>query len=233
VSVPGLRPRNAADLERARQKVGWIDDDDLRDADSKSKLGATLLGLFTWGGGQLYVGDGRAGAVGIGALIAMFAMTGSVLPAGVSGALYWIVGAASAAWSYRRARSVNRFVSIRNELALREGPGPAAYRLLAAAAVVNPALAAALPPMTAPGAAHNPGRHAPLVEQLRKLAALQRAGILNPAEAHDRKIDLLTEAVPATRAELDELLYALLPLADEGVLGPDDFEFLKQIGASR
>jgi hypothetical protein len=229
VNVPGLLPRTAADLERARDGVPWVADDDLRDLESKSSAGATVLGLFTWGGGPLYAGDLKVGLAGIAALVAWVALS-NVVPAGVGAAGYWIVGALSAVWSYRRSRAVNKFVSVRNELTLRQGPHPSTYRLLAAAAMVNPALLPALPAQShAPVAEH----HAQLRDQLRKLLALHRGGVLHQAEHRERKIDLLTEAAPATRAELDELLYVLLPLADEGALTTDDFEFLKQLGASR
>jgi hypothetical protein len=232
VNVPGLLPRTAADLERARDGVPWVADDDLRDLESKSSVGATALGLFTWGGGPMYAGDMKVGLAGVAALVAWVAMS-NVVPGGVAAAGYWIVGALSAVWSYRRSRAVNRFVSIRNELALRQGPDPSTYRLLAAAAIANPALLPALPALPSPATAPVAEAHAQVRDQLRKLLALRRAGILHEAEHRDRKIDLLTDAAPATRAELDELLYALLPLADEGALQPDDFEFLKQLGASR
>jgi hypothetical protein len=232
VNVPGLLPRTAADLERARDGVPWVADDDLRDLESKSSAGATVLGLFTWGGGPMYAGDMKLGLAGLAALAAWVAVS-NVIPAGVVGAGYWIVGAVSAVWSYRRSRAVNKFVSIRNELALRQGPDPSTYRLLAAAAAANPALLPALPALPGPASAPVAEHHAQLRDQLRKLLALHRAGVLHQAEHRERKIDLLTDAAPATRAELDELLYVLLPLADEGALAPDDFEFLKQLGASR
>lgn len=223
--VRGLAARTTADLERARDAVDWVSDDDLRDVESKSTPGATALGALTWGGSHLYLGDIRVGLAGIVALIGWVALA----PASVGAIGYWLVGALSAVWSYRRARAVNRFVAIRNELALRQGPDPSTYRLLAAAAAANPALAPMLPALPAGRPAASP-HHAPLVDRLRKLAALHRAGVLHDPELHDRKIDLLAEATPATRDELDELLYALLPLADEGVLGADDFDFLKRIG---
>jgi len=232
VTVPGLRPRTTADLERARDQVDWVDDDDLRDLETKSTLGATLLGMFTWGGGHLYLGDVRVGLASVAGLIGWVVITASIafdpLTAG-----FWIGGLLNAIWSYRRTRAVNRFVGIRNELALRQGPDPSTYRLLTAAAAANPALAHALPALPAPAAPPPPGPHSALIDQLRKVAVLGRAGVLHAAEVRERKVDLLTAAVPASRAELDELLFALLPLADEGVLVQDDFEYIKQLGADR
>ena len=230
MNLPGLLPRTAADLERARDSVEWVANDDLRDLESKSTPGATMLGLFTWGGSHMYVGDMRVGLAGLTALIAWVAAA-NMVPTGVGAAGYWVVGAISAVWSYKRSRAVNKFVSIRNELTLRQGPDPATYRLLAAAAIANPALLPAMPAL--PGPAPISAAHAALRDQLRKLLALHRAGVLHEAEHRDRKVDLLTDAAPATRAEMDDLLYALLPLADEGAMTGEDFEFLKLLGASR
>jgi hypothetical protein len=228
VTVPGLGPRTAADLSRAREEIEWVADDDLREIESKSTPGATALGLFTWGGSHLYLGDLRAGIAGIAALIGWLSVA-PMVPASVGAIGYWVVGVASALWSFRRARAVNRFVGVRNELRLRQGPDPSTYRLLAAAAAANPSLAAALPALPAPPPP-SPA-HAALLDQLRKLSALHRAGVLHDAELRERKVDLLTEAAPSSRAELDELLYALLPLASEGALIAEDFEFVKQLGA--
>jgi hypothetical protein len=230
VTVLGLRPKTHADLERARENIDWVDDDDLGELESKSRFGATLLGLFTWGGGRVYVGDLPKGLGLIGLLIAWIAVA-PFLPAALGPLVYMLVGAGSAAWSYQGARGINRFVSTRTDLQLRAGPDPSAYRLLAAAASVNPNLPAPPPLPAAPPPATGP--HAELIDRLRKVAHLRRAGVLHETELRDRKCDLLTAAAPPTRAELDELLYALLPLGDEGVLDTEDFEFLKALGGSK
>ena len=239
----GHRPKTPADLQRAREQIDWIDDDDLPELETKSRPGAALLGFFTWGGGRLYLGDLPRGFVGI---LLLFAWAGAakLMPDALGGLIYMLVGGASAIWSYQDARAVNRFCATRTELMLRQGPDPSAYRLLAAAASVQPELAGALPPgrpaaappagpLAGPTAGPADGPHGPLVDSLRKVAALHRAGVLHQAELRDRKVDLLTAAAPGSRAELDELLFALLPLGDEGVLEPDDFELLKQLAESR
>ena len=236
----GHRPKTPADLQRARERIDWIDDDDLPELETKSRPGAALLGFFTWGGGRIYLGDLPRGFVGILFLVAWVAAA-PLLPEALGPLIYTLVGGASAIWSYQDAKSINRFCATRTDLMLRQGPDPSAYRLLAAAATVQPDLAGALPPgrpsaapppsAVAAGSSH--GRHGPLVDSLRKVAALHRAGVLHEAEVRDRKVDLLTAAAPGSRAELDELLFALLPLGDEGVLEPDDFELLKQLAESR
>lgn len=226
--MPGpLRPKTPEDLARARERIAWVDDDDLGEVESKSRLGAAVLGFFTWGGGRLYLGDVPRG-VGLIALLVAWTAAAPLLPAALGPIVYTLLGAGSALWSARDARAVNRFVVTRADLALRAGPNPGAYRLLAAAAAVDPSLAPSLPALPAPAGADGP--HAELIARLRKVVALRRAGVLADAEARDRKLDLLTEAAPATRADLDDLLFALLPLGDEGVLEPDDFEFLKRVG---
>ena len=230
VTVVGLRPKTPADLERARARIDWIEDDDLAEVESKSPVGAALLGFFTWGGGRVYLRDLPKGLGLIGLLIAWTALA-PLLPAVLGPLVYTLVGIGGAAWSYRGAREINRFVSTRTELQLRAGPDPSAYRLLAAAATVNPNLQ--LPPALTAQAAPATGPYAELIDRLRKVAQLRRAGVLHETEVRDRKIDLLEAAAPATRAELDELLFALLPLGDEGVLDAEDFEFLKQVGGNR
>jgi hypothetical protein len=234
--LPGLRSKTPADLQRARERVPWVDDEDLREVERKSPGGAAVLSFFTWGGGQLYVGDKGKGVALLVALFAWLAV-GGILPGGVGSAIFCAVSVLSSVWSYRKAKDVNRFVGTRNEVMLRQGADPSAYRLLQEAAAVNPALAAAVPappmPLLTAGAPPGPGQPAPhgeLTARLRKLASLRQAGIITDAELRSRKIDILGEAAPASADALDDLLYALLPLADEGVLDSDDFEFLKQLG---
>ena len=200
-----------------------MEEDDLSELESKSRLGAAVLGFFTWGGGRLYVGDVGKGIAAIGGLIGWVALA-SIMPAALGPLVYMAGGTIGALWSNDGARRVNRFVATRSELQLREGPGPGAYRLLAGAAAVDPSLASALPafgpPPTSP--------HAETVDRLRKLAALHQAGVINEAELKDRKVDLFTE-LGSKSSDLDELMYALLPLRNEGVLAAEDFEFLKQV----
>lgn len=221
-----MQPKTRLDLERARDEIEWVDDKDLVELESKSRFGAMALGFFTWGGGRLYVGDVAKGVGGIGALIGWIALS-SVFPAALGPLVYAAGGTVAALWSHDGARKVNRFVATRSELQLREGAGPAGYRLLAAAAAVDPGLAPALPSFAAPQAT---GAHAATVDRLRKLAALHQGGVINETELHERKIDLFTE-LGNSSGDLDELLYALLPLRNEGVLSHDDFEFLKQVVA--
>ena len=221
-----LRLKSAADLERSRAEIGWIDDDDLRDLESRSRFGATVLGFFTWGGGRLYVGDVGRGLALIGLLIAWGALA-PLLPAVLGPIVYTLVGAGAAMWSHEGARAINRFAATRNELALRAGPDPASYRLLVGAATVDPSLTV---PSLGFAAAPASGPHTPLIERLRKLAALRHAGVINETELRDRKVGLLDAAAAAAPDHVDDLMFALLPLRDEGVLTPDDFEFVKQLG---
>ncbi|MGE5185247.1 MAG: hypothetical protein ACM31C_24425, partial [Acidobacteriota bacterium] len=134
-----LPTKTRQDLEIARREIEWIDDHDLRDLESKSQVGAALLGLFTWGGGRILTGDLVRGIGAVGALIVWLAL-GSVLPGGLIAAGYWIGGALGAAWSVQGTRAVNRFCAIRNELLLSERPGGEHQHLLVGAVAVQPAL---------------------------------------------------------------------------------------------
>jgi hypothetical protein len=221
------RSKTNADLERARRQLTWVSDDDLDEVEARSTWGTTLLGLFTWGGGRFMVGDRKGGAVGIAALIGWMAASQAV-PSAVGAMVYWGLGAVFATWSYDSSRKVRRFEKVRNQIALQEGPGPGAYRLLAAASAADPTLAAALPALAIPASASPAsGPHAPMIEKLRQMMLLHRSGVLSDAELNERKVDLFAAAPPASRGELDELLFALLPLRDEGAISDDDIAFLK------
>jgi hypothetical protein len=173
----------------------------------------------------VFVGDTIKGVAGIGALIGWAALSAVFPPSLGLGPLVYIAGGTvGALWSNDGARRVNRFVRARSELQLREGAGPSGYRLLAGAAQVDPNLVGSVPAFRPP----LDGPHADTVEKLRKLAALHTAGVINETELKDRKVDLFTELGAKTR-DLDELMYALLPLRSEGVLAAEDFEFLKQV----
>ena len=157
----------------------------------------------------------------------------TLLPEAVGTFGFLLGGGAAAAWSDRGVRSINAFVRTRDELALRAGPGAAAYQLLAGAIAADPSLASQLPVLPALAAPAPAGPHAEVKDQLRKLHAVRRAGVIDDTDHRERKVDILSALAPASRAELDALLYALLPLLDEGVLVQEDFEFLKQIGGMR
>jgi hypothetical protein len=218
-----VRPKTRADLERARDEIKWVEEDDLSELESRSRLGAALLGFFTWGGGRVYVGDVSKGIAAIGGLLGWMALS-SVFPAALGPLVYMAGGTIGALWANEGASRVNRFVGARNQLHLSEGAGPSGYRLLAGAAAHDPSLASSLPVFgTGPTSPH-----AETVEKLRKLAALHTAGVINEAELKDRKVDLFTE-LGAKSHDLDDLMYALLPLRGEGVLLAEDFEFLKQV----
>jgi TM2 domain-containing membrane protein YozV len=220
-----MAAKTRLDLDRDREDIEWVDDRDLSELESKSRLGAAVLGFFTWGGGRLYVGDVGKGIAAIGALVGWVALA-ALLPEVLGPLVYVAGGTIGALWSHDGARRVNRFVSTRSELQLREGAGPSGYRLLASAATVDPSLASALPTFGVTAG----GPHSATVERLRKLAALHHAGVINDAELRERKVDIMTE-LGATNPDVDELLYSLLPLRNEGVLQAEDFEFLKQVTA--
>jgi hypothetical protein len=220
-----MAAKTRLDLDRDREDIEWVDDRDLSELESKSRLGAAVLGFFTWGGGRIYVGDLGKGIAAIGALIGWVALS-AFLPEAIGPLAYAAGGTIGALWSHDGARRVNRFVATRSELQLRAGAGPSGYRLLASAAAVDPSLASALPTF----GVGSDGPHSATIERFRKLAALHHAGVINDAELRERKVDIMTE-LAATNPDVDDLMYALLPLRHEGVLQAEDFEFLKQVTA--
>ncbi len=75
-----------------------------------------------------------------------------------------------------------------------------------------------------------PQPHDPLVDKLRKLIHLRDAKVISEVEHAERKVDLLTAAAAgASRDEIDELLFELLPLLREGTITEQDAEFLKSL----
>jgi hypothetical protein len=214
MAPPAHRPKTPADLAKARAAIDWIDDDDLALVEPRSPITAAALGFVSWGGGRLLARDFKKGLGALGALFAWVAASDYLIDP-IGSTVWAVVGVFAAIWSYRGARAVNRYVGTRDALMLQAG------------------LAAAARQLPAPAPVEATGPHAALVTRLRKLAALHDSDMLTDTELRERKVDLLTEAAPATRAELDDLLYALLPLVEEGVLDADDVAFLKQVGGDR
>jgi hypothetical protein len=228
-----------SDLERARAGVSWVDDDDLDDIERKSPTASALLSLVTWGGGQMYTYARWRGAAMITGMLGAIMVLAGVLPEAIP---LLVVGGSlgSAVDAARRARKINRYAKVRSQLALTASGDPAHYRLLASAAAVAPnqlggavpALAATLPPPALPAPTAS-GKHAALIERLQKISTLNRSKVISDHELRERKVDLLEEAAPETRDALDEMLFELLPLVDQGVLDQADIDFLKQLAGQR
>lgn len=238
--LPLLRPRTPADLQQAREKIPWVDDDDLRDLERKSAPGTAALGFMTWGGGHLYLGEVLKGGGLLAGLVAWLSV-GDFLPYGLGTLGYLLAGSVSAVLCWRKTRALNRFVAVRNEVLLAHGPDPAGLRLLAAAAAVDPTALSELERAqkylphraTTEPAQPPPMKYPELTERLRKLAALRAARVIDENEYGERKVDLLAAHPPATRPELDDLLFELLPLVNEAILSAEDLEFVKRIGSAK
>jgi hypothetical protein len=180
----------------------------------------------------------RGAAMITGMLGAIIALAG-VLPEAIP---ILVVGSSlgSAVDAARRARRINRFARVRSQLALTASGDPAHYRLLASAASVAPTLSGTVPalaptlptPALPPGPAAT-GKHAVLVERLQKISSLARSKVISEHELRERKVDLLEEAAPENRDALDEMLFELLPLVDQGLLDQADIDFLKQLAGHR
>jgi hypothetical protein len=235
------------ELRDAQAALTWVPDEDLAELDRLSRHGAAALSCFVGGAGQLYTANYLVGG------LALAANVGFIVLGFVVGLPSWgwvpgvIGGIALAPRAHRDARAINRYVNAR-EAERRQsnsGPAPAVYRLLAAASSVDPkavaeygqlqagvraAAQAGAPSAAAAAPSHGAGPHGAVVAKLRQSAKLHASGMLDASEFADRKIALFSEVAPATRDELDDMLDALLPLFEEGVISHDDVAFLKTMG---
>jgi hypothetical protein len=245
--TPGSSLRPAAVVREARDAIPWVADHRLEEVEPRSPWAAALLSLFTWGGGHLMAYDKKRGFAFLFALLAFSVLVSnlSFLPGALVSLVYLAAGAVAAVDAYRRADAVTRYFRARAEQRLSGQVDLSHYRLLASAAAVDPRLAGSVPmlaahlsPPPAPTGvriASQPDsrRFGAVVAQLRKLCALRNAGVITDVELASRKVDLFASVAPEDRATLDQLLYELLPLAEEGVLDAADFEFIKGASAGR
>lgn len=237
-----VRYQGPSAVQRTRERLAWVSDDDLPLLQDRQSGLAGLLSLVTGGGGQLYVGDHRKGlgltAAAAGSFLAAVSLTS------VAWAPFLAIGAISAIDAWRKARAINRHLAARRAEHVQAGPHPAAYRLLAAMSAADPAAArdaaaagmappapAAPAAAAAPATAAAPSPHRELLERLHKLATIRAAGAMAEHEHRARKIDLLSRACDGLdRDALDDLLYELLPLRDSGVIADEDIQLVKDLG---
>lgn len=230
-----VRYQGPSAVQRTRERLDWVSDDDLPLLQDRQSGLAGLLSLVTGGGGQLYVGDHRKGlgltAAAAGSFLAAVSLTS------VAWAPFLAIGAISAIDAWRKARAINRHLAARRAEHVQAGPHPAAYRLLAAMSAADPtaardAAAAGMAPPAAPAAtAGPPSPHRDLLDRLHKLATIRAAGAMAEHEHRARKIDLLSRACDGLdRDALDDLLYELLPLRDSGVITDEDIQLVKDLG---
>lgn len=227
-----VRYQGAPAVQRTREQLDWVEEDDLLLLQDKEPAAAGLLSLLTGGGGQIYVGDYRAGigltAAGLGTFVCAVAVT----------PVAWLpllgLGVASGIGAWRKARAINRYLAARRAHADLAAPQPPGYRLLAAMSAVEPGPVPrpGLPaPAGPPQPPSQPGAYQEILDRLRKLAAIRAAGAIAEHEHRSRKVDILSRACDDIgRDELDDLLYALLPLLQEGAMDDEDIDLVKQLG---
>lgn len=220
-------------VQQTRADLDWVDDKDLLLLTEKSPLAAGALSLFTGGGGQLFVNDYRKGFGFLGAAVGAFALATAVASPLAVLPLLGLCGTSSVlAW--RQARAVNRYLASKRHEFEQQSSHPPALRLLAAMQASGPGQGQqrAAPP-AADSEPPAPSVHQPLLDKLRKVATIHAANALSDSEFRARKIDILNDAASGIpRDDLDELLFALLPLMDEGILTDEDIEFIKELGES-
>jgi hypothetical protein len=227
-------------VELARAEVGWLDDDDAELIEQRDVATAVGLSLISGGGGHFYVGDNITG-IGLCILALTALIAGPMwLPLSVAFLPLVVILGGAAVASARKAKKVNRFVVLKRQHELESAPYPQSYKLLAAVAQVDSRVAqnavhsgypAAAAPSSEPPPPEPPSPHQELIDKLRKLMHLRDAEVISEIEHRERKVDLLSAAATGmSRDQLDELLFELLPLIQEGTLVREDVEFLKSLG---
>jgi hypothetical protein len=231
--------------EVARSDVAWLDDDDAALVESKDVASAVGLSLISGGGGHFYTGDHITGLgltlAAVGAVVA----GPMLLPLSVAFLPLLAVLGGGAVTAAQKAKKINRYVLRRRQHESETAPHPQAYKLLHAMAKVDAraahqvaqfagtgGAAALMPQQPAPPPAAPPSLHSELIDKLRKLAHLRDANVISDVEHRERKIDLLAAvATGASRDQIDDLLFDVLPLIQEGTLVNEDVEFVKSLGS--
>ena len=233
-SLAPVGPSAAAEAREHRGALTWVKDADLRTLTPLETNAAWALSLFTGGGGQLLAGQYFLGA---GLIAADLLLLYLYWP------LYFVLGVASSVHAFRSARAINRYCAARDAQESKEGPTPSEYRLLAAMHAGNPqalvdarqAVAAGWQGGAAPATPSAPAVVAgiqvdSLRERLSQLAALRANGVIDEAEHRERRIDTLSVLKGLDRDEMDQVLFHLLPMINEGFLSQEDVDLLKRMG---
>ena len=228
----GPAPTAGALVRRGRQEIAWVPDHDLPSLEHREPATAAGLGLLCGGGGNLYVGDTKAGVTGIAAWVAALGAM-AILPAGIAALPLFGVMGWGALTGYLKARSINSYIV--NQLhadAARSGHDPS-HKLLSA---MNPAAAPAAPAQTTASPAllpaDTPSEVSALIDRLNKLATLRASDVIDETEHRSRKIDAFSEsATGLSAAETEALLFALVPLLDTGAITQEDIDFVKEMGS--
>lgn len=220
-------PSAGALVRRTRAELAWVDEADLIGLEHREPATA-LAWSMTGGGGLIYAGDRKQGVIGCVALVAALVVA-PILPASIAAvpALGVIVWGAISSWA--KSRAVNRYLA--NQLhAQSNAHAHAAPHGLLAAMPAQEALA--VPRLKAKGQEQQPGEHSEVVARLKQLAAIRSSGVVDASEHRSRKIDILSDIGAGLDAvETETLLFALLPLLDDGTISNEDIEFIKELGS--
>jgi TM2 domain-containing membrane protein YozV len=217
----------SAEIERLRADIAWVNDADLRSLEPANPGGAWALSLLFGGGGQVMNGDVARGAGLIALWIGTFVLSGWLGPIALWLTLAVMVG--GSVHAFTQARAINRYLAARAEQHQLEAGVPSALRLVQAmgfGGAMVPVAAHAAPLGTA-------GVAGPLVQvrmRLEKLKVLRNSGVIDDAEHREQRIEVLSELVEVGRERLDEVLYELLPLIQQGTITREDVEFVKRMG---
>lgn len=219
------RSAQEAELEQARGELTWVGDDALIELEEVSPAGAAALSFFLGGAGQLYVRDWVRGGAFVALWVLLLTLVGYGIPGASAVMLIGCVG--SALHAFREAEQVNTYLEAKRAF-YRDSSVPASMQLLKA---MGRAPAMLPPPETQASeeAAPPDSPVGQIRERLRKQAVLRNKGIIEATEYQNRKVDTLTEILEIDEP-LEDILFALLPLVEEGVLTQEDVSFIKEIG---
>lgn len=232
------------ELNDARSRVKWVEDEDLSTLERREPAYAAMLSLFTGGGGQLYNGQIKTGLF----LMAFWVFSFAIAIAADGPPIHlMMMGPVTAALAYRRAKQINRYIKARqaDELEVaRLGTRAALSASASRAAVVEqaaiqapmavgaelPAKVVQLPPVAPLPIADATSPAAGLGARLQKLAALRKSAVIDDQEYRERRLDAVAELQGLDRDGIDDVLYDLLPLIDQGYLSREDIELIKRLG---
>jgi hypothetical protein len=233
-----------SEYDNARSRLKWVEDEDLSTQERREPVLSGILSFFTLGGGQLYNGQTKKGI----GLVALWGLSMLVcIAADAPPAHMMALGPIAAILASWRAKQVNRFVKARHAFELEEArlgtraaltsaskSLPAAQAqpmaLPLAAGAEQQAKVVQLPPAALLPIAETSSPAAGLGVRLQKLAALRKSSVIDDDEYRARRLDAVAELKGLDTEEIENVLYDLLPLIDQGYLSREDIDFIKRLG---
>lgn len=89
-----------------------------------------------------------------------------------------------------------------------------------------------LPPAAPLPIAETSSPAAALSVRLQELAALRKSSVIDDDEYRARRLDAIGELRGMDTEQIENVLYDLLPLIDQGYLSREDIDFIKRLGGN-